>query len=549
MNHLNYLLLCCICIAISPRLKAQAVTTDSWDRDALLAAARSPSGEIQTPGEFEPQDAVWLAWPAYNYEADLLMSDLTAEIIRQLEPYVAVKLLVWDADMRGLAESILAAKEVPTHHLTIIEIPYDEPWLRDMGPVFVVSDEQEKQMVDFNFNGWGNYLTSDEYPRIEEPVDRLIADYLNLQNNMTRLVGEGGNREFNGKGVMMSVAPTELQRNPNMTLEEIEEEFKRLFGINKVIWLPNSLYDDSIASTVYPGPNGEKAYGYGVAHVDELARFADANTIILAEVSEEEALLDTFAYANRQRLEENYEVLKQATDQDGNPFNIIRIPAAVTEFMRITEEDYSHFISSDITMEDGSRGHEGPIWWIPAKSYANFLITNGAVLVASYWREGRPELEREKDEEAVRILESAFPDREIIVFHPEHSLAVNAGGGGIHCITAQEPQVSQVSPTFARASVAAFLTNAPNPFHSNTALHFELPESANITLEVCDLSGKAITTLLTDFLPAGTHQISWDGKNGAGQALAPGIYFARLSGTNTTNESYRPLTRQLLLVK
>ncbi|MCB9267512.1 MAG: agmatine deiminase family protein [Lewinellaceae bacterium] len=508
--------------------------------------------DIRTPGEFEPQDAVWLAWPAYDYEADLPMANMTAEIIRALEPHVPVKLLVWDEDMQATADSTLNAQAVPTGHLTYVIIPYDEPWLRDMGPVFVIADGSEKQMVDFNFNGWGNYTPEDAYPRIEEPVDRLIAEWMGIPNNMTRLVGEGGNREFNGQGVMLSIASTELQRNPNLPLEEIEAEFKRLFGVSKVIWLPHNLYDDSIASTAYPGPEGATAYGYGVAHTDELARFVGPNTILLAEVPEEEASLDTFAFANRQRLEENYEVLRQATNQDGEPFEIIRVPAAMTEYMQLTEEDYSHFISGDILHEDGTYGHEGPIWWVPAKSYSNFLITNGAVLVPQYWRPGRPLLEQEKDAEAVAVLEAVFPDREIITFSPNLALAVNAGGGGIHCITAQEPEaiVTSAAGSIQPAPSAGFSLgqNYPNPFRSSTRIRFVLPEAGFASLDIYNLAGQIVRTLAEQGLPAGQHGFGWDGKDEAGQKVTAGVYCYQLTAREASGAiAWRQVKRMVLM--
>lgn len=523
------------------------------ERDRLVAENAVTSASVRTPAEFEPQDAVWLAWPAYDYEADLPMASLTAEIIRALKPYVPVKLLVWDEQMQATADSTLNAQAVATDHVTFIIIPYDEPWLRDMGPVFVIADESEKQMVDFNFNGWGNYAPEDEYPRIEEPVDRLIAAWMGIENNMTRLVGEGGNREFNGQGVMMSVAPTELQRNPNLTLDDIEAEFKRLFGVTKVIWLPHNLYDDSQASTIYPGPDGEKAYGYGVAHIDELARFVGPNTILLAEVTAEEAQLDTFALVNRQRLEENYAVLQQATNQDGQPFEIIRFPAAITEYMRLTEEDYSHFISSDITLADGSSGHDGPIWWVPAKSYANFLITNGAVLVPQYWRPGRPALEHQKDSIAVQVLQTVFPDRDIITFASELALAVNAGGGGIHCITAQEPTIDVASDIPSDESGLpddfALQQNYPNPFNPSTEIGYQLAVTSEVRLAVYDLTGRLVRMLIAGEQPAGRHQMVWDGKDALGQRVASGVYLYRLVAKDALGVHAWSQTKRMILMK
>lgn len=72
-------------------------------------------------------------------------------------------------------------------------------------------------------------------------------------------------------------------------------------------------------------------------------------------------------------------------------------------------------------------------------SYMNFLISNEVVLVQAFWSEGLPESIREDDLKAQAILAEAFPDREIV---PIQTLQINFLGGGIHCITQQEPKLS-----------------------------------------------------------------------------------------------------------
>ena len=67
----------------------------------------------------------------------------------------------------------------------------------------------------------------------------------------------------------------------------------------------------------------------------------------------------------------------------------------------------------------------------------NFFISNNVVLIAKYWKEGMPLKEKEKDETAKNILAGIFPDRKIIQINP---LPVNYLGGGIHCITQQQPK-------------------------------------------------------------------------------------------------------------
>jgi agmatine deiminase len=134
-----------------------------------------------------------------------------------------------------------------------------------------------------------------------------------------------------------------------------------------------------------------------------------------------------------ERLEENYAILRQATDQDGKPFRIIRVPVAnhITAEYTAKAEDPQYFAG----VKKGDR-----IKYLLSASYLNFLVTNGVVLLQSYWKAGRPVSTKEKDETAKRILEEAFPDRKIVQINAED---VNHGGGGIHCITQQQPAAGQ----------------------------------------------------------------------------------------------------------
>ena len=308
-------------------------------------------------------------------------------------------------------------------------------WLRDMGPDYIIDSQGKKKLVDFNFNYWGLYPHEDEFALIEEAVDREIAKEQGLEWVMTRLTGEGGNREFNGRGTLMVTEAVEMQRNPNVSKAQMEAEYERLFGVTKVIWLPEGLMDDSLANAELPGPNGGNAYGYGTGgHIDEYARFVGPNTILLADEYYPEAGI--IEAENKKRMSRNYEILRKATDQDGKPFNIVRIPTAATEYIVLTAKDQIYEFSG-MVVGDGS-GHKGSIDWIPAKSYANFLITNKVILAASYWKAGMSENVKKADEMAVAALKSVFPNRKIITINP---MAANVGGGGMHCISMQEPTV------------------------------------------------------------------------------------------------------------
>ena len=173
-------------------------------------------------------------------------------------------------------------------------------------------------------------------------------------------------------------------------------------------------------------------------HVDEFARFADPETILLAEITEEERRTDPIAAISHERLEESFRRLRAATDQDGNPFRIVRMPVPDSLFDTMRKGDGVFDYIQPLDYEDGSRiDPDDEIRVIAAASYLNFQITNGLVLAQKYWKPGMPETVRAKDERALAILADVFPGREVL---PLDAMAVNLGGGGIHCILQQEPE-------------------------------------------------------------------------------------------------------------
>jgi hypothetical protein len=70
--------------------------------------------------------------------------------------------------------------------------------------------------------------------------------------------------------------------------------------------------------------------------------------------------------------------------------------------------------------------------------------------------------------------------------------------------------------------------NRPNPFNPSTTISFSIPSSGKISLAVYDITGRKVRTLLSDHMSAGTHSITWDGRDDSGQMVASGIYLSRL---------------------
>ena len=234
---------------------------------------------------------------------------------------------------------------------------------------------------------------------------------------------------------MMAIEETALQRNPGKSINEIEKEYLRLTGSKKMIWLKRAVIHDR----AFDGPTVENWFTGGAnGHIDEMARFVSPNTILLAQINEEERSSNPISKIDYEILEKNFKILQLATDINGERFRIIRVPSP-----NLNVPDYfTEIIVSDEWRASGSLNlssfsNGDTIKITKAVSYMNFFISNDVVLSARYWKEGMPESEKKKDEEVKKILLQVFPERKIIQINP---LAINRGGGGIHCATQQQPK-------------------------------------------------------------------------------------------------------------
>ncbi|MBU0969562.1 MAG: agmatine deiminase family protein [Proteobacteria bacterium] len=413
--------------------------------------AQAHGGQWRFPGEFEKQDAVWVGWLSKTYLKGYPTDEVMLDIVKNLvDPDLGdmnVEICVPDPLSWDHVKEILKNAKVATNRISPIIIPFTVPYWRDFGPIFIKNDgTQEMKIVDFSFNMWGYYPLSDLQSRYHEKIDRKVAALMNLPSLMSRVVSEGGDRLLNGQGTMIAVEACEFQRNPNMSREALEAEYKRLLGVNKIIWLPRgTVEDDRFDTSVLPGPGpNEVAYRSGSAnnHGDEFCRFIDARTILLAEVSKEEAAKNSIAAENRHRMETNFKILNTATDQNGDRFEIVRIPMPEILYFKAdpTDEVYL-FLLSAAKYTDGTCFPIGePIWVVPATSYCNFLISNNVVLAQQYYEQGMPPSVRAKDQAALTILEKQFPLRRVI---PIKTTGLNFGGGGIHCATQQQPSIKR----------------------------------------------------------------------------------------------------------
>lgn len=400
-------------------------------------AAQKTAVTYRLPAEFEAQEAVWIAFPNVEHRAGFSNQQAVAQIILNLLPYTKVNFLAPSDSALQVFRANLPDSVWKNPNLKTFIAPYQEFWMRDMGPQLLQVSNGEKAMLDLNFNSWG--YTDSMTVEKDESLDENLANQLKIKLLSTSMIHEGGNTEVNGKGTLILVETVEKQRNPTMTLAQMEAEWKRLVGIKKVIWLKRGVYEDDFSfESPINVPNGKKAYTVMTTggHIDEFCRFADEHTILLADIDVEDLKNDPVAVENKRRIDENYEILKHATDQDGKAFRIIRVPTPITQVATLTPKDWTYQTLSSLNYSNGHIFPKGKnIDAIIASSYLNFLISNGVVLAQKY-NTGKNGLEfKQRDEQALAALQTAFPNKKIVMLD---NAAVNWGGGGIHCITMQQ---------------------------------------------------------------------------------------------------------------
>ena len=387
----------------------------------LLCACRAAPLAPETytyPAEWEPQEAIWLVWRGTEP-----MDSLTVTMIRALAPHVAVQVIVARENLVETARSRLRSEGVGLAALDFLVLESSDFYIRDFGPLFLRGSRGGMKVADFGWNAYGedpDGLTPRN--RAHGRIDRDLADRLGLATVPSDLVVEGGAIEVNGAGTLLLVEAVDLQRNPDWTREQIEAEYRRVLGQEKVIWLEQGLAEDPHNMTEVL--EGQFALGTG-GHIDEVARFADADTILLAWIAEDDPDRGPLRTETRRRMEANHRRLVEATDQAGRPFEIVRVP--------LPESRPRPFVvgKQGFGYEPGDE-----LLFLPTMSYLNYVISNGVVLLPSFAGYVGTASQKRMDEETGALFTRLFPDREIVRIEP---LALNLEGAGPHCAVQQQP--------------------------------------------------------------------------------------------------------------
>ncbi len=333
----------------------------------------TPAGTRRLPGEFEKQSFVQLIfphaesdWAPYLDEASQTFAAIITAIAR-FEPC----LVVCDEINR------VRAHFTSTENITFVCEESNDTWARDCSAITVL-EENGPTALDFTFTGWGNKFDA----ALDDALTSKIAHRYGAHYRKVPFILEGGAIESNGEGIILTT--TECLLNPNRNSElseksEIEAILQKELGTQKVLWLDHGYLSGDDTDS----------------HIDTLARFADAETILYLRSRDE-------TDEHHEALSQMEAQLQQLRDLEGKPFRLIALP-----------------MTNPIYFDDER---------LPA-TYANFLIVNGAVIVPTY--------NDPHDDEALALIQDAFPDREIVGV--DCSVLIRQHGS-LHCVTMQFPQ-------------------------------------------------------------------------------------------------------------
>lgn len=419
------------------------------------------------PAETEFQDKVMLSAPTVDYKQGWSMLAAQAQIINALLPaqkvIYLVNTLASDNPESNDVEMLVAAlaklnvsPETVRDGVTFLKVPHADLWVRDTGGLFIHDENGGVSVVDFDFDGYRFMPYSDPEVKalyeFDNDVSVRVAGALGLPVIRSNLVAEGGNLVIRN-GTALAVKSSFVQSNPGWTLAQIEAELERALGIRKVIWLPRSLATDAHPVLQTPYQMGREnapylAYNLGVNHADELVAWVNDTTVMLPEVSEAEVHAanlagDPTAAINRAVLEDCASVLSHATNAEGSPITLVRVPEPGAIEVELTPDDvmYATLLGMNAHPEHKLRGIERlkdgqPIRFLLAAGYLNFVVANEVVLVPKFYKAGRAEQLAMKDEKFRAIVQNQYPTRKVVQIDVD---AITVGGGGMHCITQQVP--------------------------------------------------------------------------------------------------------------
>ncbi len=336
---------------------------------------------LRFPAEWEPQDAVLIAWPHGGTDWAERLADVETTYVAlgaAVTRFQRLVVVVVNAALEARARALLTAANADPSRLRFVQAAYDDTWLRDSGPI-TLTDGNGFRLLDFRFTGWGG-----KYGAAQD--DALIAQlvaaglFKDIKHQRVDFALEGGAIETDGEGSLLTTGQCLHERHPGLTRQEITWQLENALQQQRVLWLDHGALEGDDTD----------------AHIDTLARFAAKDAITYQDC-------DDPADSHYKGLKAMGAELAALRTIDNKPYRLFPLPWA-----------------RPIIDDDGRR---------LAASYANFLIINGAVLMPTYGDR--------MDAAAAVSLSNAFPNHSIV---PVPCRPLIWQNGSLHCITMQLPR-------------------------------------------------------------------------------------------------------------
>ena len=334
---------------------------------------------LRFPAEWEPQEAILVAWPHAGTDwAERLaeVEETYIALVQAITRYQPAWICVADDDLQTYAEARLRSARVDMTKVRFVPFDYDDTWLRDSGPI-TLREGDGFRVLDFRFTAWGGKFEAGRDDRLVEALDQQGL-FGGAPRQRIDFALEGGGIETDGDGTLLTTWHCLHERHPQASREDLDARLRQWLAQDRVLWLDHGYLEGDDTD----------------AHIDTLARFAPGDAIVFQACDDP---ADSH-HAELQAMAADIAALRTA---DGRPYRLFPLPWARP------------------IVDNGRR---------LAASYANYLIINGAVLIPAYGDRA--------DDAAAAVLALAYPGRDIVQVPCRPLIWQN---GSLHCITMQLP--------------------------------------------------------------------------------------------------------------
>lgn len=334
------------------------------------------------PAEWTDHERTFISWPIQSSmcypEQYPDVCAAYAEIITAIAEFEPVTVIV------NASDEATVKQQLGDHHLYAVDclaVEHNDAWLRDNGPTFVTTDDGKIAGVNWGFNAWGEKYSPWD---LDDAVASTILQHYGVKQFDAPLIMEGGSIHTDGEGTLLTTEECllNLNRNPQLSREQIEDILKQYVHIDKVVWMKQGL-------------SGDETDG----HVDNIACFAAPGKVIMQVCNDPED-------DNYEITQENLAMFRQTVDAKGRAIEVIEIeqPPAV------------YYDGSRLTL-----------------SYLNFYFVNNGIILPIFG--GTAEA---TDRKAIDVLSALYPDRQMRTIN---GMGIIREGGNVHCTTQQMPAI------------------------------------------------------------------------------------------------------------